>query len=64
MREDRDTSAHGRLRSTLAYLKREAARRAKGGDPGMIRLDTDELDAIVAVLRREVATAPSEVDGQ
>jgi len=64
MTEDRDTPAYGRLRSTLAYLEREAARRAKGGHPGMIRLDTDELDAIMAVLRREVATAPSEVDGQ
>ena len=44
------------LRSTLAYLEREAARRAKGTHPGMMRLADDELAALVEVLRREVGT--------
>ena len=42
------------LRSTLALLEREAARRAKGTHPGMMRLDDTELAALVDVLRREV----------
>ena len=44
------------LRSTLALLEREAARRAKGTHPGMMRLQDDELAALVDVLRREVGT--------
>ena len=45
------------LRSTLAMLEREAARRAKGTHPGMMRLADDELAALVEVLRREVGEA-------
>ena len=48
------------LRSTLAYLEREAARRAKGTHPGMMRLRDDELAAVVALIRREVE--PDEVE--
>lgn len=48
------------LRSTLALLERETARRAKGSHPGMMRLADDELAALLAVLRREVGTAPAE----
>ena len=47
------------LRSTLAYLEREAARRAKGAHPGMMRLQDDELVALLALLRREVRAAPA-----
>lgn len=45
------------LRSTLAMLEREAARRAKGTHPGMMRLDDAELAALLEVLRREVGTS-------
>ncbi len=48
------------LRSTLAYLERETARRAKGGSPGMIRVRDDELGALVALLRREVGSIAGE----
>ena len=51
------------LRSTLALLEREAGRRAKGSHPGMMRLADDELAALLAVLRREVGTAPAEPSG-
>ena len=44
------------LHSTLALLEREAARRAKGTHPGMMRLQDDELAALLDVLRREVGT--------
>ncbi len=44
------------LHSTLALLEREAARRAKGTHPGMMRLADDELAALLDVLRREVGT--------
>ncbi len=44
------------LRSTLALLEREAARRAKGTHPGMMRLDDAELGALLELLRREVGT--------
>lgn len=44
------------LRSTLAYLEREAARRAKGTHPGMMRLHDAELAALLDLLRREVGT--------
>ena len=56
-------SVGGPLRSTLAYLERESARRAKGTHPGMIRLQDDELGALLDVLRREVGTA-SNLDGR
>ncbi len=46
------------LRSTLAYLEREAARRAKGSHPGMTRLADDELQALLELLRREVGAKP------
>ncbi len=42
------------LASTLALLEREAARRAKGTHPGMMRLADDELGALLELLRREV----------
>ncbi len=42
------------LHSTLALLEREAARRAKGTHPGMMRLQDDELGALLELLRREV----------
>lgn len=42
------------LASTLALLEREAARRAKGTHPGMMRLQDDELSALLELLRREV----------
>lgn len=48
------------LRSTLAYLERETARRAKGGHPGMTRLADDELAALLELLRREVGPEPAE----
>ena len=48
---------NGPLRSTLALLEREAARRAKGTHPGMMRLDDAELAALLEVLRREVGTS-------
>ena len=51
------------LRSTLALLERETGRRAKGSHPGMMRLADDELAALLAVLRREVGTAPAEPSG-
>ena len=48
------------LRSTLGYLERESARRAKGQHAGMkmMRLQDNELAALVDVLRREVGTDP------
>ena len=42
------------LRSTLAYLERELARRAKGSHPGMMRFSDAELAAVVTLLRREL----------
>ncbi len=48
------------LRSTLALLEREAARRAKGTHPGMMRLDDAELSALLDVLRRELGTVEAE----
>ena len=44
------------LRSTLALLDRETARRAKGSHPGMMRLDDAELGALLELLRREIGT--------
>jgi len=41
------------LTSLAAYIEREAARRAKGGHPGMIRLRDGELAELLAILRRE-----------
>lgn len=58
--KERDQDRPTRLRSTLAYLEREAARRAKGTHPGMIRLQDDELQDLVKVLRREVGMVPTE----
>ena len=43
------------LTSLTAYIEREAARRAKGGHPGMIRLRDDELAELLTLLRREVS---------
>ncbi len=43
------------LTSLAAYIEREAARRAKGGHPGMIRLRDDELAELLALLRRAVS---------
>ena len=48
------------LRSTLALLERETARRAKGSHPGMMRLDDAELRALMELLRREVRAAPAD----
>ena len=48
------------LRSTLAYLEREAARRAKGTHPGMMRFSDAELTAVMALLRREVEADATE----
>ena len=63
MTHDDDARARARLRSTLTYLEREAARQAKGVHPGMIRLHDDELAALVEVLRRKVG-APSNLEGK
>ena len=60
MTEKPDQDRVAPLRSTLAYLEREAARRAKGSPPGMMRLDDAELGALLDLLRREVGTAPAE----
>lgn len=48
------------LRSTLGFLERESARRAKGTHPGMMRLDDAELAALLELLRREVGTVPAQ----
>lgn len=53
---DQQQDQRAPLRSTLAYLERESARRAKGTHPGMMRLDDAELAALLDVLRREVGT--------
>ena len=60
---DRTKDTPNPLRSTLALLEREAARRAKGTHPGMMRLDDTEPGALLDVLRREVGTA-SILDGR
>ncbi|WP_237482644.1 hypothetical protein [Lichenibacterium dinghuense] len=57
---DRHEDAPHPLRSTLALLEREAARRAKGTPAGTTRLRDDELAALVALLRREAGTAAVE----
>ncbi len=54
--EQRNGSVAAPLLSTLALLEREAARRAKGTHPGMMRLQDDDLVALLDVLRREVGT--------
>ena len=46
------------LRSTLGYLERESARRAKGGAARLMSLGNDELLMLVDVLRREVGINP------
>lgn len=55
-----DQNRPTRLRSTLAYLDREAARRAKGAHPGMMRFQDDELRDLIAILQREVGAVPAE----
>lgn len=57
---DKHHDAPNPLRSTLAYLERESARRAKGSHPGMTRLADDELAALLELLRREVGTVPAD----
>lgn len=54
-----DAQALARLRSTLAYLEREADRRAHGAHPGMMRLHDEELADLVALLRRELGEGVS-----
>ena len=41
------------LRGLAAYLQREAARRAEGKHPGVVRLRDDEIAALAALIRRE-----------
>ncbi|WP_237483014.1 hypothetical protein [Lichenibacterium dinghuense] len=60
---DKHQDAPHPLRSTLALLEREAARRAKGTHPGMMRLDDAELAALLEVLQREVGAAMVETEG-
>lgn len=57
---DQTRDAPHPLRSTLALLERESARRAKGTHPGMMRLDDAELGALLDLLRREVGSAAAE----
>lgn len=56
---DQPQTVSSPLRSTLAYLERETARRAKGSHPGMTRLQDDELAALLELVRREVAPSPA-----
>lgn len=53
---DRTKDTPSPLASTLALLEREAARRAKGTHPEMMRLDDAEIGVLLKVLRREVGT--------
>lgn len=57
---DQQQAAPHPLRSTLGLLEREAARRAKGTHPGMMRLQDDELAVLLDVLRREVGTVEAQ----
>ena len=50
--------------TTLALLEREAGRRAKGTHPGMMRLQDDELGALLDLLRREVGLVPAPEAGR
>lgn len=60
---DQQQAAPHPLRSTLGLLEREAARRAKGTHPGMMRLDDAELGALLNLLRREIGAAVVETQG-
>ena len=44
------------LSSFMAYLEREAARRAKGTPAGVVKLRDEEIAALIRLIRRELAT--------